>query len=109
MVVGKADHGKVKKEGPEQGLREWHYPIEATDFIQKHQLAPNLYNTYDWGGYLAWKLFPDYLVFWDGRQNSPEMFRLGFEVMTGQSGWEEILKRFYVQTIVTRASTYDTG
>ena len=37
------------------------------------------------------------------------MFRLGFEVMTGQSGWEEILKRFYVQTIVTRASTYDTG
>ena len=58
---------------------------------------------------MAWQLFPEYLVFWDGRQISAEMFRLGFEVMTGQPDWERILDRFAVQTIVTRASTFDTG
>ncbi len=91
------------------GLREWHYPIEATEFVKKHKLAKNIYNTYDWGGYMAFKLFPEYLMFWDGRQNSAEMFQLGWNVMAGKSDWQEILDRFEVKTIVTRASTIDTG
>lgn len=92
-----------------RGLRTWHYPIEAAEFIDQHKLAANLYNTYDWGGYLAWKLFPDYSVFWDGRQTSKKMFDLGWTVMAGKPEWQEILDTFDVKTIVTRASTIDTG
>ena len=91
------------------GLREWHYPIAATEFVQEHKLKKNIYNTYDWGGYMAFKLYPEYLMFWDGRQNSAEMFQLGWNVMAGKPDWEEILQRFDVNTIVTRASTIDTG
>ncbi|MEJ2491649.1 MAG: hypothetical protein P8Y84_08550 [Desulfuromonadales bacterium] len=32
------------------GLREWHYPIEATEFVREQKLPANIYNTYDWGG-----------------------------------------------------------
>ncbi len=91
------------------GLREWHYPIAATEFVKEHNLPRNIYNTYDWGGYMAFKLFPEYLMFWDGRQNSAEMFQLGWNVMAGKPDWEEILDKFDVNTIVTRASTIDTG
>jgi len=91
------------------GLRAWHYPVEATDFVTEHKLAKNIYNTYDWGGYMAFKLYPDYLMFWDGRQNSEEMFNLGWNVMAGKPDWEQILDRFDVKTIVTRSSTIDTG
>jgi hypothetical protein len=91
------------------GLRAWHYPIEATEFVEEHKLSKNIYNTYDWGGYMAFKLFPDYLMFWDGRQNSSEMFQLGWNVMAGKPDWEDILDKFGVNTIVTRASTIDTG
>lgn len=91
------------------GLREWHYPIEATEFVHKHNLPGNIYNTYDWGGYMAWQLYPDYLMFWDGRQNSKEMFRLGWNVMSGRHDWEQILNRFNVKTIVSRSATIDTG
>ncbi|MEJ2472207.1 MAG: hypothetical protein P8Y96_14015 [Desulfuromonadales bacterium] len=91
------------------GLREWHYPIEATKFIQEHRLPKNIYNTYDWGGYLAWKLYPEYLVFWDGRQTSKEMFGLGWDVMAGKPEWDEILERFDVNTIVSRGATIDIG
>ena len=91
------------------GLREWHYPIQATEFVQEHQLPKNIYNTYDWGGYMAFKLFPEYLMFWDGRQNSAEMFSHGWNVMAGKPNWQEILDRFNVNTIVTRASTIDIG
>lgn len=91
------------------GLRSWHYPIAATEFVKEHKLAKNIYNTYDWGGYMEFKLFPEYLMFWDGRQNSAEMFKQGWQVMAGKPDWEEILNKFDVKTIVTRASTIDTG
>mgnify|MGYP001454594177 CR=1 FL=1 len=93
----------------EHGLREWHYPIEATEFLEKHQLKANLYNTYDWGGYLAWQLFPEYSVFWDGRQTSKKMFDLGWLIMSGKPEWQLILDKFEVNTIITRSSTIDTG
>ncbi len=91
------------------GLRTWHYPIAATEFVKEHQLKANIYNTYDWGGYMAWELFPDYKMFWDGRQISAEMFKLGWQVMAGRENWVEILDKFEVNTIVSRASTIDTG
>lgn len=91
------------------GLRTWHYPIEASGFVEEHKLPGNLYNTYDWGGYLMWTLYPEYKVFWDGRSDSPEMFSLGLQVMSGHPGWERILDRFAVKTVITKSCTVDTG
>jgi hypothetical protein len=91
------------------GLREWHYPIEATEFVREQKLPANIYNTYDWGGYMEWQLFPEYKMFWDGRQISKEMFQLGWDVMAGKPDWELILNKFNVNTIVSRPSTIDTG
>jgi len=101
------DHYQLNWTAP--GLREWHYPVAAAEFVAQHDLPGPLYNTYDWGGYLAWQLFPDYRVFWDGRQNSPEMFRLGWNVMVGRPEWQQILDRFEVKTVVTRCLTMDKG
>lgn len=91
------------------GLREWHYPIEATEFVREHKLPANIYNTYDWGGYMEWQLFPEYKMFWDGRQISKKMFQLGWNVMAGKPDWQQILDKFDVNTIVSRSSTIDTG
>lgn len=96
--------------GPFQlGLRTWHFPAAAADFVVAERLPKNLYNTYDWGGYLAWRLYPEYPVFWDQRQNSAEMFRLGWEAMSGKPSWRDTFERFAVNTVVTRPLTIDTG
>lgn len=91
------------------GLRTWHYPVAAAEFVREQRLPANLYNTYDWGGYLMWTLYPDYRVFWDGRQDSPEMFSYGWRVMAGHPGWEDVLERFAVRTVVTKSCTVDVG
>lgn len=91
------------------GLRHWQYPVAAAKFVKEQQLKPQLYNTYDWGGYLMWTLYPSYRVFWDGRSDSPEMFRLGWNVTAGQPDWSAILQRFAVNTVVSKACTVDTG
>jgi hypothetical protein len=91
------------------GLRTWHFPVAAAEFVKEHRLPANIYNTYDWGGYLAWTLYPEHRVFWDGRQNSAEMFSYGWRVMSGHPGWEGVFEKFDVKTVVTKACTVDTG
>lgn len=47
-----------------------HVPADAADFLERSApMLPQrvLYNPWAWGGYLGWRLYPDYLVFQDGR------------------------------------------
>ncbi|MDF1581426.1 MAG: hypothetical protein P1P74_11720 [Desulfuromonadales bacterium] len=91
------------------GLRTWHYPIEAAAFVKENKLPANIYNTYDWGGYLMWTLYPEYQVFWDGRQNSAKMFNDGLNVMSAKPRWKEILTTHDVKTIVSKACMVSNG
>jgi len=91
------------------GLREGHYPIAAAEFIQAEELSPQLFNAYEWGGYLIWKLYPDYQVFWDGRQTSTRMFSAGMSVLSAKPEWQELLDRYEVNTLVLDPCTMDNG
>ncbi len=53
---------------PTIGLQAAGYPVEAVKWIQQNrgELGDKMFNEYDWGGYLIWKL-PEYKVFLDGR------------------------------------------
>lgn len=42
-------------------------PAPAADFIRETGLAGRMFNSYDWGGYLIWRLYPSHQVFIDGR------------------------------------------
>ncbi len=43
------------------------YPMDTVSLIQKKGVPQPIFNTYEFGGYLIWNLFPDYKVFIDGR------------------------------------------
>jgi hypothetical protein len=44
-----------------------HFPVEAVNFLEQHHLPGRIFNSYDFGGYLIWRLYPEYRVFVDGR------------------------------------------
>lgn len=98
-----------------QGVVGWgesrkELPAAATDFVLEQQLPKNLFNSYDWGGYLMWRLYAaGYLVFVDGRQDSTEHFAAAIAIDDANSGWQEILDRYQINTILTRTCFYDTG
>ena len=46
---------------------DWRYPKEAADFLIAHHVTGRLFNTYEGGGYLIWRLWPQEQVFIDGR------------------------------------------
>jgi len=43
------------------------FPKAAVDFIQINNMEGNIFNSYGWGGYLIWRLYPDHFIFIDGR------------------------------------------
>src|SRR5205823_9243873 len=44
-----------------------HFPAAAVSFMARERPPGPIFNDYNWGGYLIWKLYPQYRVFIDGR------------------------------------------
>jgi tetratricopeptide (TPR) repeat protein len=45
----------------------WWYPERAAEFLRREKLPGNVFNDFDLGGYLAWRLGPDYPDYVDSR------------------------------------------
>ncbi len=43
------------------------FPVSAVSFLRENRLPAPLFNSYNWGGYLIWELYPEYPVYVDGR------------------------------------------
>jgi hypothetical protein len=86
-------------------------PVESVNFIQMNYPSARIFNQYDWGGYLIYRLWPQNHPFIDGRG---EMYPLSFlkdyvRVYAVQPGWEQILSRYDVDLVVIRNNTSLAG
>jgi tetratricopeptide (TPR) repeat protein len=86
------------------------YPSGAVAFIQNNKPIGNMFNPYNWGGYLVWHLFPDYKVFIYGRTLNETAFLHCKQIFTAEQGlqpaaplWERLLDVYGVNFIVTSA------
>ncbi len=78
------------------------FPTAAVEWIQQSRPAPNLYNSYGWGGYLIWKLYPDYKVYVDGRADvHGDAFIENFlDIYSASQGWQTDLAQPDVRIIL---------
>jgi hypothetical protein len=53
--------------GAELDREQFRFPARATSFLDTQKLPAPLFNSYDFGGYLIWRLYPRYRVYIDGR------------------------------------------
>jgi hypothetical protein len=69
------------------------FPRAAVDWIEAHQPEGNLFNSYGWGGYIIWRLYPQYLVYIDGRADvyGDNFIYTYLDVYRAQPGWEQTL------------------
>ncbi len=82
------------------------FPVKAAEFVMNNKIAPNMFNHYNYGGFLIWKM-PDYKVFIDGRL---EMYlgQAGQDYLTlvgALSGWEKIVDKYDINFVLNYAST----
>jgi hypothetical protein len=93
---------------------EWRYPAGAADFLLAHNVSGPMFNTYDYGGYLIWRLWPHERVFIDGRALNESVF-LDYRRMatnadsTGGKSGEELLDQYGIQVIVMDGFEFTSG
>jgi hypothetical protein len=75
-----------------------YFPIQATEWLKTHPQEGNMFNTFDWGGYLSLELWPKNLVFIDSQGDVyGEAFIREYEqVVTLGNSWQDILAKYNV-------------
>jgi hypothetical protein len=76
-------------------------PVGAADLASTLP-ATRLYNTMDWGGYLAWRLAPRQRIFVDGRFQlyQPDLYRDYFAIAQAEPGWADKLSAYGVEALL---------
>lgn len=89
----------------EAAVQEVGFPVGAVDWMARHHPAGPLYNPYQWGGYLIWRLAPGYPVFADGRADlyGDEFLLEYLELAAARPGWEARLDAYGVRTALVTA------
>jgi hypothetical protein len=61
-------------------------PASAANWIVDHQPTGKLFNSYNWGGYLLWRLWPQYPIYTDGRTDvyANSFLQEYLQIVTGQ-------------------------
>jgi len=77
------------------------FPVAAVEWIETNRPPGELFNDYNWGGYLAWTL-RDYTVFVDGRTDlyDDELLRAYLAAVRGDPGWEAIIDVYRVNLVL---------
>jgi hypothetical protein len=83
-------------------------PVEAVEWIQQERPQGPMFNSYNWGGYLIWRLWPDYLVFVDGRTDlfGNELLSQYLEVQFARPGFQEVLDEYGINFVLTEAQGF---
>jgi hypothetical protein len=79
-----------------------HFPVGAVACLQAHPAAGPLFNLYDWGGYLIWKLNPQTPVFIDGRADlyGESLMRQFADTYGLKGDWHEALQTWRIETVL---------
>jgi hypothetical protein len=101
MVVFAAVHA-FQVIGRQRFEEATHFPTAAADYLRQHPPAGNIFNHYDWGAYLIFKLYPQILVFTDGRTEvyGEGMMQQFLHTYYLQDGWQRPLLQWKVTTVI---------
>jgi hypothetical protein len=77
-------------------------PVDGAAYLRDHTLPGNLFNQFEWGGYLIYANYPEQRVFIDGRPDmyGPRIFNDYVTVAELLPGWRDILNRYDVGVIL---------
>ena len=94
---------------------DWKLPKGAADFLVLHHVTGPMFNTYEYGGYLLWRVWPQQRTFIDGRALSESVFQdyarmlYNHDASDGMPGGDDLLNRYGIQAIVMNTFEYAGG
>jgi hypothetical protein len=86
-------------------------PKGAVEFLKSAEPHPELFNSYNWGGYLTWTLYPTYRVFVDGRTDlfNGEVLDDYLTVYGAREGWQNVFDRWNIHAVLAERDSTVAG
>jgi tetratricopeptide (TPR) repeat protein len=93
---------------------EWQLPSGAADFIQAHRITGRMFNGYENGGYLVWRLWPLQRDFIDSRGMSEAVYGDYMRILTnpnlgGANGAEKLFQKYGIEMLLLDGFDYLSG
>ncbi len=78
------------------------YPVRAVDWVAIHRPSGNMFNDFNWGGYLLYRLWPVQRVFIDSQSDfyGEALVRQYNQVMSAGSQWQAVLDQYDIRWII---------
>lgn len=77
------------------------FPTGAVDWLEEHPQEGRMFNDLNWGGYIAFHLWPEQKVFADSMADVTGEMTLQYEtVLTMSKGWENIFSKYQIRWVI---------
>lgn len=78
------------------------YPSAGAEYVREHFGGRRMFNDYNSGGYLIYKLYPDVPVFVDGRTDfyGNGLLKDYVQIDRAEPGWDELLTTYGVEVVL---------
>ena len=88
----------LRNTGYEQHFDPDKFPVAAAEFIDKPGMKGNLFTTDQWGGYLIYRFYPRYPVFFDGRSDmyGEEIMKDYLKLVNLEYDWKRVIEKFKI-------------
>jgi len=92
-------------EAKQRSLDSSSYPIAAANWLAAHpEVGTRMYNQYGWGGYLAYRFYPDpnrrVFIFGEAALMGDPLLNQYQDVQTLRSDWKQVLDQYQVDYII---------
>ncbi len=78
------------------------FPVMAAEWIQNNKPKGKIFNSYNWGGYLIWRLYPEYQVFIDGRADVyGDLDMVRYAQLYSGKGWLAEFQEYDIRVVLT--------
>jgi len=76
-----------------------YFPVQAVEWLETHPQEGEMFNAFDWGGYLSLTLWPEKRVFIDSQGDiyGEAFIRQYEQIITLKPGWENLLKKYNIR------------
>jgi len=81
------------------------FPVQAVDWLEDHPQQGNMFNEFNWGGYLLYRTWPEQLVFVDSQTDfyGEPLMRNYEKIITTQGDWQNLLDEYEVAWVIIPA------
>ena len=78
------------------------FPVQAVDWLESHPPSGKVFNSFPWGGYMLYRLWPEVRVFIDGQTDfyGEVLTREYEQVITLSDGWQAVLDKHDVDWVL---------